>query len=176
MTEFDKIENKIRKRIDPASAIEIAFAKELGVKQLRFRKTEGDDFGSECWNITIDNYTIRNLEIDQWNNLQFSQCSIMPIEYLKKLRRFFNEYLENRNSYHHRTGTAFFINYFEEYSNKLNIQFVQAMCNIDDIDNEGQDDGDKYSGLRNWLIGTSYDSDGNLQRFKNWKYKHFEVI
>lgn len=122
------------------------FAKILGVKHFHmYRK-------NNFCNILIDGNIVCDVHIDKYNNITCEIPYLMPIDYLSKFRNFFNEYLENKNSYHHRSGTGFFVEYFEKYYKYLCVPQVQQMCDIDDIDCEKVDE----KCFRGWLITTSY--------------------
>jgi len=170
---FNKIEKRIRKQSAIMSKIEQAFAKELNITLLKL-KINKTPFGTIECNVTMDDYSVTDIDIDQYNNLSFEKCPIMPIEYLEKFRRLLNGYLEHETSYYHRSGTSFFIQYFEDKHDKLDMEYTKKMCAIDDVDNESSSSNRDDSGFREWLVGTYYTTDGNLQDYKTWKYDNFK--
>lgn len=144
-------------------------AKEFGVKSIVISEYHSQFAPANAFNVNIDGYKITGIEIDDANNVSLARVDLMSIEYLEKVRLLFNEYLENVNSYHHRTGTAFFIEYFRRHYKKLTKDVVQKMCDIDDVDNEGESEG-----FREWLVGDSYCTGGNLCDYETkWKKEDF---
>ena len=69
-----------------------------------------------------------------------------------------NMYEREECQYTHRSGIGFFIQYFEEYCDKLTIPEIQQMIDWDDADTKKE-----RGGFAEWLIGTSYTTRGNLQ-------------
>lgn len=109
--------------------------------------------------IVIDGYVVNDIRIDQYNNL--NNCSIpkpFSVEYLPKFGRILVEIFEHEDSFRGRANVGFYIDYFEKYSDKLT---------LDDLSYMFKTGKTKDGSFREWLIGTSYSSDGNLPR----KYK-----
>lgn len=118
------------------------------------------DYEWNLINVIINGYKVKGIEIDEYNNVIIDRIDYMPIECLKILRILFNEYLENKDSYYHRTGTGLFIEYFEKHYKRLSLKYIREMCKIDSIDNEG-----KGEGFRDWLVGDSYSEGGNIRDY-----------
>lgn len=128
------------------------FGEMLGVKAFYSINTKG------CYHVLIDGHIVCNVFIDEHNNLACKIPYLIPIHYLTLFRRFFNEYLENEDSYYHRSGTGFFIDYFDKFYKYLCVAQVQQMCNIDDVDCEDLNE----RCFRLWLIGDTYTKKGGV--------------
>jgi len=116
------------------------FAKELNVKTCRIRKEE-----TQSISIRLDQYVVKSIQIDKYNNLSCKIPKPIPLQYLEKFRRLFNEFIEHQGSYYHRTGTGFFINYYRQQ--ETDVDTIDAMCIIDDVDSEHPDHN-----FRTWLV------------------------
>lgn len=165
-TEFVKEEKKI---IDMANKMKIdVFEDILGIKSLVISEKKLD-WESE-YDIVMDGHAVNDISIDKYNNLHCEVPDFIPIEYLEKFRRFFNEYFEHRESYYHRSGTGFFIRYFKQHSDELDTEYVKEMCEIDEEDCKDVD-----SNFRWWLVSNSYSGDigGNLKRYSKLRVKDF---
>lgn len=92
------------------------------------------------------------VEIDQYNNLYLRKISgELPFEYIKKFRELFNDYLEHEDTYNHRAGCGFMIDYLRKYCDNISKTLLENMCKLDD------NDGEKHSTFREWVYGSSCD-------------------
>jgi len=120
----------------------------------------------EIERIEMDGHVIESIEIDKYNNFHAEIPNTMPLSYLSKFRYIFTDYIEYEYGYKHRSGIGFFIRYFEQHHESLSINDVLWMCQED-----GEDVDKVDKGFKEWLIGNSYSSDGNLCSYKDWDYK-----
>jgi hypothetical protein len=135
------------------------FVRELGIDNLSIEIKKGNI--ETFIFLTIDTYKINYVNIDQYNNLYCEVPQQIPINYISKIRRFFNEYIEHQDSWYHRSGTGFLIHYFENQCRSLTKEDIQALCDLDDEDCENP-----TSNFRGWLVGTAFTSYGNLKKFR----------
>lgn len=156
-TIFKQIEEECYKKV--LDQMNQEFAKILNIKVITVEVQKG--ISRDFLSLTIDKYTINYIAIDQYNNLSCEIPQKIPIEYLIKIRRFLNEYLEHQDSHYHRTGTSFLIYYFEQHTKELTIDEITQICEMDDVDCEYDN-----KNFREWLVGTSYSSDGNLKSYR----------
>lgn len=149
--EFDKERNK-------------RFAKILGADSFNMKNMSNV---MKYYRVEIDGNIVDKIYIDEYNNLDCEIPYLIPTCYLPLFRKFFNEYLENEDTYYHRSGTSFFIRYFKKFYDYLIVSQVQEMCDIDDIECENLERGC----FRAWLITDSYccQKGGNLKNNNKFK-------
>jgi len=127
------------------------YCRENSINKLEIIK-KGKEYDEQIFNIIIDDYKLLNVTLDKYNNLYIKNISSqISIEYLEKLRKFFNEELEHENSYHHRAGKGLLIYYLKRFYKFISPEFLEKMCKLDDID------GEKNSTFRDWVYGSSCD-------------------
>ena len=153
--EFVTCENELKDEFDEKR--NKRFAKILGIDKFYMKNMSNV---MKYYHVEIDGHIVDKIYIDEYNNLSCKIPYLIPIHYLSLFRKFFNEYLENEDTYYHRSGTSFFINYFKKFYNHLIVPQVQEMCDIDDIECENLERGC----FRSWLITDSYccKKGGNL--------------
>ena len=153
MNKYKKaVENKIiemKKQIEQEYLND--YCKENNIKILEMIE-KGNDYDEQVFDIVLDDYKLSNVCLDRYNNLRIGKFSgTMSIEYLSKFRKFFNDVLEHENSYQHRAGEGVLIYYLRMYCENITPEFLEEMCELDDID------GEKNSTFRDWVYGSSCD-------------------
>lgn len=108
--------------------------------------------------LTINSISLKDIHVDQYNNFyaKFPKKKF-ALDLLPVFRGLIQEMFEKPDSYVHRTGIGFFIDYFENYSDDMTVEEIQQMIDWEDADTEKDD-----FGFGEWLLGTSYSSSGNL--------------
>jgi hypothetical protein len=94
-----------------------AFKKELGLELLVIPDHDIVRRSKKWTDIQINDYYIKTLKIDKYNNVYCKFLKFKPsMVILKTLHRLCNEYFENKLSYHHRSGTSMLFSYCKDFS------------------------------------------------------------
>jgi len=132
--------------------IHAEISRELGFTSLQIQQNERGK------TVIVDGcHVVKDVEIDQYNNIHCKFEKNIPVEILKKIRRLFDEYLERVDIYKHRSGTCLYIRYFVIRGMFLTIDEIKELCDDGDINPEWE-----RSTFREWLVKDSYIRGGNL--------------
>ncbi len=111
-------------------------------------------------------YRFRLFEIDRYNNMYGEFLTKVDIEYLPKIAEYFEIVHRDKDTYNDgRIYTGIFIDYFQNYGDKLELEEIVFMAKNGNI---------KGSSFKEWLIGTSYSSHGNVPY--NYKFTKEQII
>lgn len=112
--------------------------------------------------LCINGVWLKRIHVDCYNNFDANLPSQkFPIDILPVLRTILIGLFEKEKTYAHRAGIGLFIDYIKDYADELTVEEIQKMIDWDDADTKKFDEG-----FAEWLIGTSYCSDGNLSRYR----------
>jgi hypothetical protein len=162
--EFDIIKEEAEKAY--ATIIQSRLLQKYNVKTFSYFHDKYSNSKGNGNFIEIDNYFITDIRIDQYNNAYYEMDKQFPIHYLEMFSEIIYHVFEN-DSYKGRSVIALYITYFELFHNNLSLKDIEIMYRHPKF----RDDG-----FKEWLVGKSYSSSGNIPYDCKFSRKELESV
>lgn len=154
-----------RALIEADKAFADTVKKELFLKKFEIKIDRENSVSKQTGGyIWMDDHVVKNIHVDQYNNLDCKIPKPIPTSYLPKFGQCIHALFEEKDSYKGRSWIGFYIEYFRIHNKHLDKEDLKLMFRHPKFTDDG---------FKEWLVGTSYSSNGNIPR--NYKYTEKEL-